>query len=69
MSATARTEFAPIAADLWTALDDHIHLKECEIYSYIPGKYSSVFINLTVTVLGPHPPGQRAAQPCRGVTA
>lgn len=38
MMAVARAEFMAVESELWAALDNAITLRECEIYSYNPGK-------------------------------
>lgn len=38
MMAVARAEFMGVESELWAALDSAITLRECEIYSYNPGK-------------------------------
>lgn len=39
MMAVARAEFMAVESELWAALDSAITLRECEIYSYNPGKF------------------------------
>lgn len=39
MMAVARAEFMAVESELWAALDNAITLRECEIYSYNPGKF------------------------------
>jgi len=41
--AVARTEFSQMSAGLWKALDEHINLRECEIYSYNPDQTSDPY--------------------------
>merc|ERR1740137_213199 len=41
--AVARTEFSQMSAAMWKALDEHINLRECEIYSYNPDQTSDPY--------------------------